>query len=416
MLASGVVNVTTMVRCCDVAANTPQAGVLVVAVNADGMLAGTATTDAQGQATLTIAEGAYVTAIYPEDVNNENYIVTYAGVKPNDNLTFGDGYYTPNQTINGTAGNLTLNWSAVTGATQYQVYHPCESYGRYVGSVLTYQVPLYTYCQTATAPIAVLALDANYNPVASRYLPAANYAPAGTIDIAANDWVMQAIDNLTTSISGLPAAVYEADFDVMARYDGFSYNESDYMTPKSGSASATFTTPSTALSATVQARLYRNNYARQEHYKGGASPVVFAPPTLPWISGVIFDLEALQAIWLQTAGTYDASYLDLDWRRTEPKGPDHYYYWRVILPPGVTTFSVGTPPTELAPYVPTATDESLDAELTLVDLSSAASYDAARALPEWRLAQPDQAVMAGEEPSAGITRYFDGGEGFTDFR
>ena len=63
LIASGTVNITTMVRRGSVVANTPMEGVLVVAMNADGGLAGTATSDAQGQASVMIRVGATVTAI-----------------------------------------------------------------------------------------------------------------------------------------------------------------------------------------------------------------------------------------------------------------------------------------------------------------------------------------------------------------
>ena len=409
MLAAGTVNITTMVRCCDVAANTPQANVAVIAVNADGNVAGTATTDAQGHATLTIREGATVTAIYPEEkVNQETFAISYVGVKPNDSLTYGDAYYTPNQTLTGTAGQMTINWPAVTGAYQYRLITPCES--PYTAG-LTYSISLQTYCQMPTAPIGLFAVDTNYEVISSVYLPAAAFTVGATVNVTAGQWVNQAVGNYTVSISGLPASVYEADFDVDAKYAGFNYDASNYVIPKSGAGSVMISSPTTVLGTTAHARLYRNNYSRQDHYKPGPSPVAFPAPTLPWLSGLIFNPEDRHALWLQTAGTYDASILETNWTHSAVKEPDHYFRWRVILPPGVTEFAVGTPPAELAPYLPGA-DDSVGYELTLVDLSSAASYDAARALPEWRLADASSAVDAGDEPLAQITQY-DGGEGFT---
>ncbi|MGE3769230.1 MAG: hypothetical protein AB7L94_43660, partial [Kofleriaceae bacterium] len=329
MLASGTVNVTTMVRCCDVAANTPQANVLVVAVNSDGNVAGTAMTDAQGKASLSIREGATVTAIYPEDANQETIAVSYVGVKPDDDLTFGDNYYTTPTTITGTAGQMTLNWTAATNATQYRVFHPCQSYGPYVNG-LTYSLTLDTYCQTPTAPIALVALDANYQVVSSAYVPAAAYTVGATVNVAANQWVDQAVGNFMVSISGLPAAVDEVDFDFDARYAGFSYSDGNYIIPKSGGGSVALSVPTTAISTTVEATLYRNNYRRQEHYKTGPAPVVYPPPTLPWLSGVVFNPEDRHAIWMQTSvGAYDASIFETNWRRTDNK-TDHYFRRRVV--------------------------------------------------------------------------------------
>jgi len=409
MLASGVVNITTVVRYGDAAPDTPKGNILVVGVNADGTLAGTATTDAAGKATLTIREGATVTAIYPEDAFIDNTITSYVGVKPNDNLTFGDHYFTPPTTIAGTAGLMTVNWPAFIGATQYLVYSPCGS--NYVTGT-TYSLPLQTYCQTATAPILVMAVDANYDIIATAYLPAAAFTVGATVNVAAGQWVAQTANSFVVSMSGLDPVVTAVRFNANAQFPQFTIGESDFPTPKAGAASAMLSIPMSAGALTyASAQLNRNgNFGEQTYFKRGASPIAFAPTALPWISdtSIISAFPPYRVVWLETASTYDAAVLDMSWQRSDGK-ITHYFQWRVILPPGVADFKLGTPPAELAALLPTV-DDNVNHELRLVDLSSATSYDAARALPEWRLANVQSSVNAGDEPSAAITS---DGEGFT---
>lgn len=413
MLAAGTVNITTMSRCCTVAPNTPQPGILVVAVDADGTVAGTATTDADGKASLSIKEGATVTAIYPEDNEHDTDVHTYVGVKPDDNLTFGDGYYAVNTLVpEGSNGSMTINWTAQTGATGYQIHTPCQTYGSTDAATLTYSATLAYYCQTPTAPIVVAAVDANGKVISSAYVPAAAFTVNAIVDIAANQWVAQTADNFVLSMSGIDAVVTDARLRANADFDRYILSNSESLTPENGAASATFSLPGTAPHLYAEARLRRNgNYGAQTYYKGSPSPYAFDAPKLPWISDrAIINPAQNRVLWFETAGTYDAAVLFLQWQRNESK-TSHYFNWTVILPPNVADFTLGTPPAELAAFLPSPKD-FVDADLQLVDLSSAASYDAARALPEWRITSAFSAVVTGDEPAAGITSD-DGGEGFT---
>ena len=117
-----------------------------------------------------------------------------------------------------------------------------------------------------------------------------------------------------------------------------------------------------------------------------------------------------RAVWFETAGDYDAAVLYLDWYRSDGKS-SHYFDWTIIIPPKVGELRFPSPPPELEAFLPTAMDQ-VDSELTLVDLSSATSYDATRALPMWRITDPQSAVSYGDEPSAGIAT---DGEGYSDF-
>lgn len=404
----GNVTVTAHVRCCDVAPTTPQAGVLVVVVQADGTAGETGTTDALGKVTLAnVRAGATVTAVYPDDGDQGRHVTMMAGVKPGDDLTFGQDYYEP--TASGADGQIDASWTAVTDAAYYYVFAPCEV--RYVSAPSTSAaLAVYTSCQTPTAPVAFVAYDGAGNVLASAYLPAATYTPGSAL--VAPAWTAQAAGaNFQVSISGLAPAVNDVRFTSVASYGSLrTYPAVAYPALKAGAGMASLSIPETALSIDTSAQLHRSGtQGRQFMFKRGASPIAFTTPALPWINGIAVSPGDGRAIWLQSAGTYDAAVLSFSWSRTENKAT-RYYDWTVILPPGVTELDLGTPPAALAPYLPTA-DDDLGSDLHLVDLSSVSDYDAIRALPEWRLVDVEGSVRHGDEPTAAVSTY-DGGEGF----
>ncbi len=410
-IPSGTVNVTTMAPCCDVAANTPEPNIVVISLSAEGTLVATATTGADGKASIEVREGGSVSAVYPEDETHNNRLQTFVGVKPNDNLTFGEGYFTPN--VSGANGNMTVNWPAFPNTMEYRVANACMSSS---SSSLTIDLSLYDYCQTATSPIALLAIDANYNIIASAYLPTAATAPGSVIPSGDVTWVAQTQDNSTVSITGLNSVVNDVYLSAYGEYPFYiGYGgSSNWVGPKAGAASQTFTTSSTAPYKYARAELYRSgNFGRQDYLKGGASPYAMTATALPWIDGEkLISFAQRRLIWFETTGDYDAATLDLHWSRYDKK-TSHYYTWTLILPPKVADFRFPTPPSELAAFQPTEMD-SVSSYLQLVDLSSASSYDAARALPFWRVTDPYSAVRSGDEPSAAISYDGEGYAAFTD--
>jgi hypothetical protein len=407
MLASGTVNITTKARCCTVAANTPEPNILVVGINTDGSVV-TATTGADGTAQLMLREGASVTAVYPEDAEHENDIRTYVGVKPDDNLTFGDAYYTV-QPPAGLDGQMTVNWEAAPNAVRYYLYSPCTSNGYVTG--LTTSMQLYASCQAATMPLLIVAYDDAYQIVGSVYLPAAAGGVGATVNITAGQWVTQAVNNIAISIAGLDPLVQYTYMRAYGQYGPWiSYSNNNGADVKAGAASTALSVPATATSMYAQVELGRNgNYGRQDFYKAGPAPFALQHTNMPWIDGqALVSFQQRRAIWFETTGTYDAAVLYVEWSRSESKNT-RYYNWTIILPPNVADFRFPEPPAQLAEFLPETTD-NVGHDLSLVDLSSAASYDAARALPEWRLTNVSSAVAAGEEPNAAVSS---DGEGFS---
>lgn len=410
---TGSVNVKATVRSnSDSAPGTPQANVLVVALQKDGTLVGTAMTAADGTATLAgVSDGASVTAVYPDDVNGNHMLVTYAGVKIGDTLTFGDKYFTP--PVQGTDGSMLVTWQPVTNATSYVIYGQCYESGRYVGNNTSVNLALYESCQSATSPFIVKAYG-NDGLLASIHVASTASTPGTMLDLTAGQWVAATASNATIGISGLSAMTNDVELDYFADFHGLRDYNYRYPGIDAGAASETFTIAA-ADTLTGGAQLYRAGNGVQASYKQSASPIALTAPTLPWIDGLVANSK--QVLWLQTSGTtYDAALLQLGWHRDMDDGKGSgstttvNWNWNVILPPGGTGFTIPTPPPALAAMLPDDTTR-VDSDLVFIDLSSAADYDAVRALPEYRLTNIESAVRNGDEASATTSSSYEGGEG-----
>jgi hypothetical protein len=178
-------------------------------------------------------------------------------------------------------------------------------------------------------------------------------------------------------------------------------------TVANNTATAMVSLPSTAVRTFAVARMRHATLAgRQSYYKSGASPVSLDASTLPWVT-VDVDQKAHTVSWTQTAGTFDATALRFNWERVDGSKVNHRYWWTVMLPPGVTSLDGSMLPAELAAYVPTADDSFNLLNVRVIDLADVASYDAARAVPEWQIMSTDHAAES--DLTAGA--FADGGEG-----
>jgi hypothetical protein len=106
-------------------------------------------------------------------------------------------------------------------------------------------------------------------------------------------------------------------------------------------------------------------------------------------------------------GTYDYQVAQFRWSYLDGGDDSHEMTWNVVLPPGVAELDANAFPAELTALLPPSTDFNL-VNVRVVDLSNAASYDAARQLPEWQLSYPIESTHNGAHPGAAMA---DGGEG-----
>ena len=396
----GDVTVMAHARCCNLPPLTPEEGVIVAVVQPDGTLGETATTDASGVATLTgVHTGATVAALYPENVDYQTYLTTFSGVKPGDRLTVGHNYYAPSAA--GTEGAITVEVPSLSGYQYLNIFAPCG--GSFTNATTAVTLPLYDSCQTPTAAVLFLALDAGYIPIASGFLPDAPYTNGAVVSLPA--WTPS--QDFTVSMTGVGATISYADLHVVAAYPRWPYYRygaaqrvGSMMT---GTVLLPTTAPRTYASASLNHTLYPGN---QRAFHAGASPLTFEAPKLPWITSVTVDAVGRRVAWSTTPGAFDAVTVRLSWDRYDGGGNYHYYEWNAVLPPGTEEIALA----ELAPTLPHLPTDQLYGDVRLIDLASASSYDALRAAPEWVFADPESAVAYGDEASAATT--YDGAEGF----
>lgn len=401
------VNVTALSRWYEpLASQAPRAGVLVFAVNGAGALVGQATTGVDGRASLEIPDGGSVTAVYPKNDDRARIsVVTYAGVKPGDSLTFGDHDTTYGAPV-GSEGNLDIQWTPVTDATSYELTSPCASATTNDHSMT---VGLASTCQTPTAPVALVASDSAGRVLASVFLPDAPYTPGSSLNITAGQWVSQTASmGYGISVTGLAAGVHGVELRARARFGRIGYERLLFVSPFEANATGAFSMPSTATTI-AGAEVYRNDYPGHLRFLQTAqAPVTLDTTGRPWVTSIVASAKERFVQWLLSPGTaYDATTLELAWNKNDTE-----YVWRVLLPPDKNQVDLRSFPEALAAYLPD-TESPLNVALRLIDLSSTKSYDDVRALPEWHFMDPEFAVRFGEEP--GVTAA-DGGEGYDNFR
>jgi len=401
--------VTTLVRCCEQPAGTPQAKVPVVVLGPDGALAQMSMTGVDGKVTFqNVAPGSAITAFYPETANFNNTYVTVAAVQPGDQLTFGDNYYDDDNPA-GVDGTTRITYPAAAQATSYYGDTLCSSASDPAPATLMMAFPQFTYCQKPTMSAVLYAADGAGNTVASAYVAAADGTDGGTTVVPA--WTpFPTAPNVTTSFPNPPPEVNDTSLFVTAVFPLGANAFADY-TLLVG-ASETVTLPTNGVRQFHGARLRRNgDFGAKFAYASAAATATTAtfstPATLPWVSNQV-SMSSLGVGWLQTPGTYDAAHVDVNWSVFDGKN-SHNYHWSIIAPPGQTQFAWSQFPSALADRLPPV-DAFVFGDIALVDLNSTADYDAARAIPEWQLAVPAMAVRFGDQSRADVA-VSDGGEG-----
>jgi len=406
---SGDVTVTTYSRCCTDPAGTPVADIDVVSVQPDGSAGPTGKTDATGKVTLSgVLQGAAITVIYPTADGYQ--LVTTLGVKPGDDLVYGEQYL---QTLPaGTGGTMTVNIPAQAGATSYYVYTPCGAYGFTAPGAVT----VAEGCTVATATLLVVAYDGNYVPLASGVLRDVPFTDGATATLAA--WDPVTVDGFAASVSGLPADVSSVALYATPVFAGRLVYYQSFPTPDAGSAAGTMTFPADGDRIASWAEIHRSaQVGRHEVYQGlagDATSVSLTSPQLPWLGQVLVNSAAQIGTWVQVGdGAYDAAVGFVSWSRYDAgNNVTTYYNWTVEVPPGLNVWTWASPPAALADYVPVSSD-NISGSVQLVDLSGVDGYDAARAAPEWQWTCPVCATQSGDLTGTSSAAFnWDGAEGF----
>jgi hypothetical protein len=413
--AAVAVTVTTYSRSDGSAANhTRVPNVPIYVVQPGGALGPVTQTDGTGTVSiLGVEAGASITAVYTL-AGGGFKIVTTLGVKPGDNLIYGDLYRTSHSSI--TPVTMTAAFPAVTGATQFTVQHPCgtDSGG---ASPVTVNIG----CDATQGDFYLRALDGSGTVLATATLHGAAYGAGQTVTLPA--WTDVAQPILGLSASGLSAEVLNVNFQAASVVDGIDNNQAPiqfFLVPSNATVSTTLAVPTGGDRLFAVDEVHNVNttasWGNKEQFLRLATDVrmaTFTEPGLPWFGSLTWDAANQKVSWTtQGSGGYDGMLLEVQWSAGASVPVN--YDWDIIAPPGLTQFSWANPPAQLAPYVPAVTDTpSTNSSTTaLIDLSSATSYDQLRQQPEWFLSNPGAATEDGELPTGSNIALSPGGEGY----
>lgn len=409
--AALAVTVTTYSRNDGTAPNhTLVANVPVYVVGPTGTFGQTGMTNAQGTISFQGVEpGSSITAVYS---NANGYkIVTTLGVKPGDNLVYGDVYQDQHGSI--TQDTMTLTFPPVTNATQYEVRHPCQ-YDYPSGSPATLTIG----CDATSGDMFLVASDVNGIALATGLMHGAAYGPGKTAALAA--WTNVTTPDVTASVSGLSAEVGSLGVHVGGIVDGIPYQQvgATFISPSGGGGSGTVAAPPGGDRLFAFEELNNTGaFGHKESFQKLASDVravAFTEPGLPWMGPLTWDYANQQVSWTtEGTGGYDAMILEALW--STDTGTVVYYDWDIIAPSGLSSFSWAGLPSQLAPYVPATADQPYTNYTALIDLSNASSYDELRQQPEWFLSSTGFATEDGELPTGSNVSLVDGAEGYSPY-
>jgi hypothetical protein len=173
----------------------PQVGIRVHFQNADSTLVITAATDATGSAVATMEPGGFVTVIDPfpriGGVALPSEAVTYAGVKPGDELVLIDNQRGGASTQ--VDFELLIGLEPTDTATQYLLFTPCTQFGLDVtnaaGATAGNGAQVSLFGCTATTDFTIVANDVNGQIVKAWHKANVTPAQAATLDLSAEAYV-----------------------------------------------------------------------------------------------------------------------------------------------------------------------------------------------------------------------------------
>ncbi len=373
------------------------ANVEVLVYGLDGTMRDRDQTDANGEATLDVLSGDTVTAIYDLIAEQDVVLTTYVGVKPGDDLRFGDFPNTPG--TGATTGTMTLTWPALTGATSVTLVTDCGSQNPAV-SATSATVTQTDTCNGPTFSALLYSYDVSSNILQWGEVHDVAFTNAGTAAITA----LQAGTTFSVDFTAIAPEVSSYNLYAYASVGnnwwsvGYPYFVNGV--PQAGALSGTIPWASGVDGASIYEYVYRNgNYGYQygsRRLDPGVNAVTtpFAP--LPWLTdSVLTVVDARLVQWFQFGtAPYDAGLVTLRWSldtgiiitdgASLGSGSSVSYRWDLIIPPGLTALTFPELPEELAAYAPPTT-ANVNTRVQLVDTDAITGFDAARALPEWEL-------------------------------
>jgi hypothetical protein len=377
----------------------------LISTAADNTVLAVTRSDARGNATIKVAPGGSVTAVYRHIVDPGTDLITWVGVKPGDTLTFGSRSFSPSGQKSTDLGSQTYTWPSQPGATDYVVFTPCTSTG--VGTNLTVTLVESSLCHEDPMDIVFTASD---DTAITHYgfRTEVPFESGSTVSILS--WMP--VQSGSINITGLPSEISSLEgkfFTIYNSGNARGLGDPYTGTPTGGAFSATFRAVPTGKRTVGSVTLARSGFNSIQILDAFSVDTkvqtVAAPQLTPWLQGRPTASPALRtASWFivgEASSVYDGQLLDLSWSHV---GSTKFapYAWHFILPPGQTSITYPALPPPFDDAIPLST-EVTNAAVRVFEIASVKGYDMVRAMPSADLMCLDCAVKAGDLQRVVIT-------------
>lgn len=374
----------------------------IVSMLPNNTVLATAKTDATGNATIRVYPGGTVTAVYKHTINMGADLITWAGVKPGDKLTFSNRNPVTTGQPSTPLGTQAYLWPSLAAASFYEVFTSCAPFGGFISApTLTLSLSETPTChQDPTMTVIYTAFDAS-SALINFGVRSTAFVNAQTVTLGA--WSVPATG--TINITGLPPdissvngafrSVIDPRFDLASLT---SYNG----TPTGGAFTTTFkftqAGPRTVGSLTLSRTGFRPMQILDSFSTNTTTQTVAAPVFPPWgQTSTIMSTALEMASWFvvpDASSSSDGQILHLNWNHVI-SSVSHPSQWDIILPPGVTSLSFPALPAPLDALLP-APQDSAGASTRVFDIPSITSYDMLRAQPSGNIMCLDCSVRGGD--------------------
>ncbi len=375
----------------------PRQGDTILFSDASGNVLGTGITGTDGAFSMVVPAGSQATALYNDNLNRAQDLMTFIDVAPGDVLTVYD--IAPAVPV---LDIPSIPPSPPAGTEEYE-FEVGQWGGEQTSCVQSdtsppYSISMQPLCDPfGQFPLLVIALDDNSIPLGFASHKGGTYR---TLDTGGNGSVSvggawsTSLGNATVTATNIPSTLPNVTVAFAEVASGLPYsNAKSFSTPTAGNtASQTFQThvgsPDSVMSEAVVSNGGDN--ALQAIATRSAPPATTATTTttldmsqlLPAINGMTNTATATGATisWTSaapiTGATGTVVVLELD--GTNGTGEEQLF-WNVVVPPDATSFSTPQIPTSAAAWVPNASFHVIGHVTTMKGLSGLTTYAAFRA-------------------------------------
>jgi hypothetical protein len=363
-------------------------------------------TDAGGNATIKVYPGGTVTAVYKHTVDMGADLITFAGVKPGDTLTFGSRNFSTSGQANTNIGTQSYSWPAFGGATFYDVFTSCSS-GFVQAPALSTAVTESSLCHKEPMDVIFMAeTNTGYTAFAFR----SNVAFVNGQNVANSGW--STLQQATVNISGLPPEITSLSGNFAVVMDGnreLNFVSSYNGTPTGGAFTANFNHTPMGERILGRVNLGRpgfNSYSVMDSFAPNTLSQTVAAPALPAPiqSNAVASSGLRMATWFpvpDASSVTDGIVLRLTWNHVV-SATNHPHQWHIIMPPTQASINLPKLPSQFTDNLPFA-NETLGAVVRSFDVSAISNYDAVRMTPSRNIMCIECALRGGDFTHAAVS-------------